>query len=181
MTAAHRPTPLRRLWGAAAREDGNITVDFVLIFPMFVMMLLMSFEAGMVMSRQVMLERALDIAVRDLRLGVDPTPTHDEVRQDVCNLATLMPSCLADLKLEMRPVNRNTWNVLAPTLDCIDRDEVLEPNKTFQPGAVNQLMLIRACAVFDPFFPTTRWGLRLPRDSSGGYQLAAMSGFVNEP
>ena len=42
-------------------------------------------------------------------------------------------------------------------------------------------MLVRACAVFDPYFPTSAWGLQLPLDASGGYQLVAMSAFVNEP
>ena len=175
----------RRALRAAGREDGAVTMDFVIVFPMFVTILLMSFEAGMLMTRFVMLERALDITVRDIRLGnfVFPTPgqAHDIVKADICAQSVLMPNCMSDLRLEMRPVDRTTWAGLGATTDCVDRTQPVQPATSFQPGAQNQLMLIRACAVFDPFFPTTRYGLRLPLDASGGYQLAAMSAFVNEP
>ncbi|MEZ5796378.1 MAG: hypothetical protein R3D63_02055 [Paracoccaceae bacterium] len=42
-------------------------------------------------------------------------------------------------------------------------------------------MIVRVCAVQDPFFPTTGLGLQLKADAEGGYQLIAASVFVNEP
>jgi hypothetical protein len=63
----------------------------------------------------------------------------------------------------------------------VDRATQIEPAVTFIPGGENELVLIRVCAVFDPIFPTTGLGLDLPLDPSGGYQLLAMSTFVNEP
>jgi hypothetical protein len=173
--------PFRNLLRRAAREDGSVTVDFVLVFPVFIMVFLASFEAAMMMTRFVMLERALDISIRDLRLGVYTNPTHDQIKADICARTILLPDCEGALLLEMRPVSRVSWDVFAGTTQCVDRTEDLLPVTTFNPGAENELMLIRACAIFDPFFPTTRWGLRLPLDASGGYQLLAMSAFVNEP
>ncbi|MDO9526286.1 MAG: TadE/TadG family type IV pilus assembly protein [Gemmobacter sp.] len=178
---------LGRARRAAGREDGTVTVEFVILFPMFVSLLLMSFEAGMLMTRFIMLERALDITVRDIRIGnyefptpANATEAHDMVKADICARSILMPNCMQDLMLEMRPVNRTTWAGMDASPDCIERGEPLG-EVSFAPGAQNQLMLIRACAVFDPFFPTTRFGLRLRLDPSGGYQMAAMSAFVNEP
>jgi hypothetical protein len=43
------------------------------------------------------------------------------------------------------------------------------------------MMLIRACAKFDPLFPTSGLGFQLPRDNTGAYALIAATAFVNEP
>ena len=42
-------------------------------------------------------------------------------------------------------------------------------------------MIVRACAVFEPLFPTTGLGLRMPRVNSSDYAIVSMSAFVNEP
>jgi hypothetical protein len=47
-------------------------------------------------------------------------------------------------------------------------------------GGQNQLMLVKACAIFNPIFPSTGLGLQLVRDD-GGYAVTAFSAFVNEP
>ena len=171
-----------RLRHAARDEDGSITVDFAIVAPAFLTILFASFEAGYSHMRQVMLERALDITVRDLRVGaLGPTPTHEQVRARFCELATLMPSCGTELMLEMRVINRTTWTGFTTPPTCIDRRTMIEPALGFTQGTSNELVTVRACAVFDPFFPTTNWALGLRLDASGGYQLAAMSAFVNEP
>lgn len=172
---------LRKLRRRAGAEDGSVTLDFVLVFPLFIMILLSSFEAGMMMTRYVMLERALDMSVRDLRLGTYANPTHAQIKSDICSRMILMPQCDQDLMLEMRPVNRGVWDVFTQATSCVDRTSSVQPATEFRPGSQNEMMLVRACAVMDPFFPTTAWGLRLPLDQSGGYQLLAMAGFVNEP
>ncbi|MFN3937544.1 MAG: TadE/TadG family type IV pilus assembly protein [Gemmobacter sp.] len=166
----------------AARDDeGSLALDFVLVFPLIMMIFLASFEAGMVMLRRVALERSLDVVVRDLRLGNYENPTHDLIKLEMCENAWLLPNCFNSVRLELRPVSRTTWDVFTNAAACVDRDEVLQPATTFVPGGENQLMLIRACVVLDPFFPTTRLGLRLPLDATGAYQVVAMSAFVNEP
>ena len=173
---------LRRLFRRAARsEEGASTVEFALIFPAFVTVLFMSVEAGLLTARIVMLERSLDIAVRDLRLGIMENPTHDLVKARICDNVVILPDCLNTVMLEMRPVSRTTWNVFEESPICVDRTADIQPLTTFVTGGENQLMLVRACAVFDPVFPTSHLGLRLPLDQSGGYQVVAMSAFVNEP
>lgn len=164
-------------------ENGAVTIDFVLVFPLFVMLLMMSVEAGILMTRHVMVDRALDMTVRELRLGVMVNPDHDTVKASVCNKTVIMPHCMRDLRLEMRSVDRDTWNVFDGPATCVDRSLNLQPPaEPFNHGGENELVLLRACALFDPFFPTTGIGLRLPKDPSGtGYQMVAMTAFVNEP
>ena len=62
------------------KEDGNASVEFVLVFPAFLSLLLMSIELGFVTMRHPLLERGLDIAVRELRLGTGTVPQHDQIK-----------------------------------------------------------------------------------------------------
>lgn len=171
----------RRLLRRAAREDGSATIEVVLVVPLFITLLLCTVEAGMLMVRHTMVDRALDITVRDLRLGRYTNPTVAQLRQDICSRTVVMPNCMNDLMIEMRPVSRTTWSLPTGRQPCVDRNLTIQPATTFIPGGENELVLIRVCALFDPLFPTTPYGLRLPLDPSGAYQLLAMSSFVNEP
>jgi hypothetical protein len=169
---------LRRAW---RREDGTATMEFVIVFPIFVMLLLIGVEAGVMKTRQAMLERALDIAMRDLRLGQLQNPSREAFRDLVCENTAAIRFCEQNLLLELRPISTTTWALPPTPPTCVDRDEEIAPLTQFVEGGGNQLMLIRACFVVDPIFPTTPWGLQLPLDATGGFQMAAASIFVNEP
>jgi len=64
------------------KEDGNATIEFAILFPAFIMIFLSAFESGLLMTRQVLLDRAVDLTVRDIRLRTwlpGPPPTHDDL------------------------------------------------------------------------------------------------------
>lgn len=176
--AARLRTAARRIAGA---EDGTATIEFVLFFPLIMTVFMSAFESGLLMTRQVMLERAMDLSIRNLRLGSWANPTPAVLKQKICDWAGVIPDCMNVLMLELRPVSTTTWTPLDPNITCVQRNEVLQPLTEFVAGVQNEMMLVRACAVFDPIFPLTGLGLNLPLDPSGGYQLAATSAFVNEP
>lgn len=169
---------LRRL---RKREDGNATVEFVILFPMFMIIFVSAFESGLLMVRQVMLERALDLSVRGLRLGTWTPPTHDDLKRNICNLAGIIPDCMNSILVELQPVDKTTWQPLNVNAQCVDRDSTIAPVLNVNAGTDNELMLVRVCAVFDPIFPTTGLGMQLGKDATGAYALVATSAFVNEP
>lgn len=176
---------LRRLAGFGRDERGVATVEFVLIAPVFLTLFLSCFEAGVLMTRQVMLDRALDITVRGVRLGqfdtVDPNRMHEELKAAMCRLAMTGPACMADLKLEMQPVDPRAWSTIDAEADCVDREDADSlPATNFVPGAENQLMLLRACEVFDPFFPTTGLAAQI-MGPKGVYALVSSTAYVIEP
>lgn len=173
--------PFRRLFRRARAEDGSVTIEFVLALPIFLIVFMSTIEAGLLLTRSVMLDRAVDLSVRDLRLGIGGPPTHDSLKQAICDRILLVPDCLNVVMLELRPVSTTTWEPLNTNATCINRNEEMQPLIEFRPGTSNEMMLVRACAVMDPYFPTTGLGLKLPKDASGGYQLIASSAFVNEP
>lgn len=172
------PRALRRLLG---REDGAATVEFVLLFTPMVMIMTMGAEAGLLNLRHVMLERGLDIAVRTVRLGPATPPDHDEFKQMICENALLLPDCENALKVEMRRVSKEHWNVLDGPAECRDRSEEVKPPKQYKPGAPSDLMLVRACIKMRPLFPTAGLGAQLHKDANGDYAAIATGVFVNEP
>ncbi len=171
-----------RMWGRFwGREDGNATIEFVILFPALMTIFLMAVELGVMLTRGVMLDRAVDIAVRDLRLGMLTPMTHDGLKDEICANSVIIPNCDSVMLLELRPISTVTWAELNHTVTCVDRTEDVQPVLEFDPGATNEMMLVVACSVFDPFFPTTALAAKIRLDPSGGYALVSSSSYVNEP
>lgn len=170
-----------RLSRFAHDESGNPTVEFVLILPLYMGMMAMSVEMGMITLRYTMLERGLDMAVREVRLGTGSAPTHDEIKTLVCTNAALIANCENNLRLEMRPADIRAFTALDAEVDCTDRSEESRPVRAFTPGQQNQLMLLRACIKYDPLFPEGIMGSALTKDSSGQAAIVSTTSFVQEP
>ena len=163
------------------REEGAASLEFVILFPAFAIILMSSIEAGMLMIRNVLLDHAVDVSVRSLRLGINPPGDEDELRKMICAQAKYLPDCENAVRVELVRVATDTWSMPSGRVTCVQRGEELQPVLQFQSGVEHEVMLLRACAVFDPFFPTTGLGLRLPKDSTGAYSLVSSSAFVVEP
>lgn len=169
---------LRRL---GLSETGAVSVEFVIVFPFFVGVFVSAFEVGMMNIRAVMLERSMDLTVRQIRLSSGADLDYDAVLASVCARAAVIPDCTNALKIELQVVDKSDFSGISHSPDCVKRDEVIQPAVNFQNGVENEFMLIRLCAVVDPFFPTFGVGRTMPKDSSGGYQVISSSAFVNEP
>lgn len=191
-----RPTcrcgPMRGLWRGARRavrgERGSASIEFVIVVPVFMAIMANGIETSVMMTRLVLLERGLDLAVRDLRLSTASPPGFEEFRGMVCDRAGLIADCREALQIELRPISTSTWNVPEDTPRCIDRREEIEPIEEGEPnpdyyrtGRPSDLMMVRACLVVDPIVPNAGLGALLPKDPSGGYRLIAVSAFVQEP
>ena len=173
---------LARPFGRFARnESGSATVEFALVFPVYLVLMLSAFESGILMTRQVMLERGVDMAIRDVRIGTMTNVDHATLRNAICDYAGMLPNCDTSLKIEMRPVDLKNWSDIPGAPDCIDRDDPAAPLVAFSEAGANQMVVIRACALFNPVCPTVGLGAKIPRESGDEYALVAMSAFVKEP
>lgn len=161
--------------------DGNASIEFVFMFPIFFLILLSSVELGIMTLRYTMLERALDLAVREVRLSTGAAPDHDELRQMICDDATMIPNCYDNLKLEMLLIDPRNWEPISSVVTCTNQAKEVQPVTTFVSGTDNELMLLRACIKFTPLFGDKGLGLKLAKDSNGDSALVAMSAFVQEP
>lgn len=166
----------------ARKEDGGVAAEFVILFPAFIFIMLASIEASIFMARHVMLDRGVDFAVRELRLNTDNPPTFEEFKTRICNETSLIRNCEDVLQVELVPVNMTTWSGVEGAARCRDLSSNIDPiNVTnYTTGTNNQLMMVRVCALYDPFMPTTSMGLKLVR-TQGKHAIVVTSAFVNEP
>ncbi|MDA9865088.1 pilus assembly protein [bacterium] len=166
-------------------QEGSATVEFVLLFPAFVALFLMGFESGYYMVRNVMLERAVDVAVRDVRLGNGNVPEYVALKEQICEEAMMFTDCVNSLQIEMQSIEIEPGgtDAVAGNFACVDKRSNDDPldNTTYDVGQENQMMMVRVCALSQPLFPTTGIGVGMKYDLDGNYALVATTAFVNEP
>lgn len=164
------------------REDGSSTIELVIILPVYITMFLMSYEGGRISLNHVMLERGLDLTVRDVRIGQMSDPTHTELKEQICDYARIIPDCINQLQLEMIRKDVREWgNDLDGAIQCVDRALDVQPAVRFTNGENNELMVLQVCSLFDPVVPSSGIGRGIPKESGSAYALVASSAFVMEP
>ncbi len=162
-------------------EDGSATIEFAITFPAMLFFLLSGIELGMVTLHHAMLERAMDITVRDIRLGTGTAPQHDDIKDLICARAGFIDDCADNLRLEMIQLDPFNWAGLDSDADCIDHSVEVSPVRSFVNGQDNELMVLRACVKIEPIFPTVGLGATIDKDGAGNYSLLATAAFVQEP
>ncbi len=172
---------IARLRSFRRSEDGSSTIEFVMFLPFFLALFLATFELGMLLTRQVMLDRGVDMTVRQVRLGTIAPLTHDTLKEAICGNAEIIPACMRQIKLEMRRVDPRGWTDIPRVADCVDRFNPAEPVTSFDIGTSNELMVLRVCALFDPYFPTSGLASQVARQNGGAYALVSTTAFVIEP
>jgi len=168
---------LQRFW---SDEDATATIEFVILAPVVMWIVFSVIEAGWLSTQQSMLNRGLNLAVRDLRLGRRPNPSANDIKQDICNYAGVLRDCMNTLTLELVSINDPIGNASAV---CVDRSSPIEPTIAFDQGShINQdIMIARACFVVDPLIPGAGLGAALPKDITGAFHMVSFSAFANEP
>lgn len=167
---------------AWSREDGAVTIEFVLVLPIILSIFLLGIDAGITQLRQVFLDRAMDMAVREVRLG--RVSQQDRLSELICQRTAMLPNCLTNISVEMEPISTDTFAGLDEPIKCIDRQSNITPAVVFNPGIGGQaqeLMLIRVCVVADPFIRLTGFLGSMTRNEDDDYVLVGRSVFVNEP
>lgn len=176
---------LKKLRHFSCGDRGNVTVEFALVFPVFMLILTSSIEMGVITIRQTLLERGLDIAMREVRVGESSEYTHDQIRDMICENAVIFKDCQANLRLEMRLSSPRRYLPLPTTVDCAKHEagslEIVNPVRNFTVGETNELVLVRACMLYDPIFPTSELALQRTKDLNGKSALVATSAFTQEP
>lgn len=168
-------------------DDGGPSVEFVLVFVPFIMLPVAGFEMGLLMTRHAMLERGVDIAIRELRLSTGENIGYDDLRNMICNGAGILPDCTTNVRLEMRTVDlfdaaSSGGNNIPSVATCTKVDEpFVLANETFDTGVANEVMVVRACGVFNPILPTFGLGSFLSNFTDGKYRLVSTTAFVMEP
>jgi len=171
-----------RLWWRMRAEDGNATMEFAIIFPIFVFIFVSAVELGFITLRHTMLDRAVDLTVRDIRLGTGTAPQYEQIRDIICDRAAVIPDCRDNVKIEMIRKDLRAWTPPPADYDCINHAEQVQPVRSFTNGMDNEMMLLRICAMFRPIFPLSGLGRDLKASSTNGYRaMITSTAFVQEP
>ncbi|BDW86353.1 TadE/TadG family type IV pilus assembly protein [Roseicyclus marinus] len=175
----------------ARDERATATMEFVIMFPVVITLFIAVFENGVILTRQVLLERSLDEAVRLLRLartitdaetGQPRALTAADISEAICDNTGAIPDCDTVLVVDLRVIDTTTYALPAADVSCVDRrDLTIQPANEFRQGQNNDLVVIRVCAIVDRLLPFSGFGLNLVRDDTGGLHIVASSVFVNEP
>lgn len=138
------------------------------------------------LTRQVMMERAVDIVVRDIRLDTGSTVTQNQVRNSVCDRATILPDCRSNMLIELTLIDQTTY--ATPTTDspCVNQLTSIVPQSSFAGGRTGQLVLVRACYSVRPSLPLAvlagnrTLGSYLINDVDGTFRIVTANAFVVE-
>ncbi|MCP5071792.1 MAG: hypothetical protein GY947_00670 [Rhodobacteraceae bacterium] len=157
-------------------ERGYSSVEFVIVATTFLTGFFWVFETGLIMTKKMMLERAMDMTVREMRLGT-LTETA-EIKDRICDLALVFKDCDDTLLLQSAIFDPDIG--FDQTAVCIDREDPdaevgTDPNY----GLASETVHLRACVIIDPLMP---YGIALfPGASAKGIPLYADAAFANEP
>lgn len=166
-------------------ESGVTSTEFIIIAPLFMMMLLNAIELGVINLRQITLESRLDSAMRVVRINTGAGYTHNDIRDMICENAPLLVECKQNLRLEMVTNDPRHYTELPAQVDCVDRSvppsEVSDDELNFTLGNSNELVIVRACLLYDPIIPTSGIALTRTADASGRSAHVAVSAFTQEP
>jgi hypothetical protein len=164
-------------------ESATATLELVIMFPLMMIVFIAAFESAMILTRQIMLERTLDMSVRVLRLAQGVITDADEVRDSMCANTTLLPNCEELLTIDLQLVDRTTYDMPSNDEVCAGRgnDIVIAPDNEFDIGGSNDFLMIRTCLIVDRILPFSGFALNLTRDDSGGMHMMATTIFLNEP
>ncbi len=162
-------------------ERGSATMEFVIVFPIFMVLMGSAWELGVITMRTTTIERATDLVVRDIRLGTGTAPQHDEIKQRICDRAPILNDCDINLRVEMIQLDPRAWVDPPADADCTDTAQTVAPVRSFENGQENDLMLLRVCFKVEPVFPAVGLGHKLVTDAAGKYALVASAAFVQEP
>ncbi len=163
-------------------ESGAVTIPTVMWIPLFLMILVGSVELMLINMQQILLNRAMDVTSRSLRIGSETIPTHDDLKTRMCDAIRFVPDCMDNLAVEVFPIDTATWslsNTDAPMCTDATSDAVLTPE--IATGGANQLIVLRACLKLRPMSPADPLALALDLDAGGRFALVATTVFVNEP
>lgn len=164
-------------------ETATATLELVIVFPLLMIVFIAAFETALILTRQVMLERTLDMSVRVLRLAQGVITDADTVRDTMCTNTNMLPNCDTLLTIDLQLIDRDVYEMPSNNQVCAGRGEniIIAPDNEFQVGSDNDFLLIRTCLIVDRILPFSGFGLNLTRDDSGGMHMMASTVFVNEP
>lgn len=164
-------TRLRSILSRFRRDQsGAASVEFVLVAPLFLGFVFATFEAGILMTKSMMLERGVEITSRAHNVGAIGF-NRDDFIDDVCERARLVRDCWDEIQVQQ---------VVVTQAEDVPLDNLCaESTAPFSSGGPEEIMFVRVCLPVKPLFPGIGLALHLPKDEEGRMAITAYTAFVN--
>lgn len=174
--------PKRLLARLRRSEEGAVTIPALLWLPLFIMIMAASVEMGVLIIKQTLLDRGVDLTTRIMRLGISPLPDHTTLKRSLCTNIAFIPDCMDRLAVEVFPVDTDTWRATNQSAAlCTDSSSAAALSPQIERGGSNQMMILRACLKIDTMMRANPLAMALARDAGGQTALVSVTAFVNEP
>jgi len=171
----------RRLIGD---KRGAAALEFAMVGPVFIGLVVSFFELGLVMLKISMLDFAVAESAKFIYTTAaegDP-PTQSEMKQFICDRAKVLSGCADNIAVELAPIDAFG---ATPSEDaaCVDSaSEEINPPVEYSTGASNQVMFMRVCVTTNIISPAVRYsfGRALIKSDTGRQEILSTIAFMNE-
>ena len=172
---------LRRRWRAESRK-GSAAIEFAMIMPVFFVLLMGIFEAGMLFFAQFTLQNAVQDAGRMVRTGQAQTAgmTQAQFKTVICNEISALMSCS---KLQVDVENFSGYSAVNYQNPLKSDGTLNTALNNYNIGTACNVVLVRGFYTWPVWGPGLVWFLTNMTDGSGNkaHLLAAAAAFRNEP
>ena len=164
-----------------ANRSGATAIEFAILAPIFIAVLFSTFEIGWLITKSTLLDRALDLTIRQIRVGATTAPKSQQAMATmICDKLYVIPDCSKALTVEMTKI-ASAADFPSNGATCVDRGDKFTPSVSFSAGGRAEIMYVRACLVSDALTPFIGIAFHFIKDSKGGYSIVSSSAFMNEP
>jgi len=164
-------------------NKGVTAVEFALVGPVFLAMLLSAVELGLLLTKVALLDNAANSISRSVYTGAvtDGSVMKEDLEETVCDTIKFLDAgCADNLAIELTTISDFT---AIPDTEavCIDSDDPIMPVVSFNPGADNDIVYMRICLTTNVYVPGIGLGLNFSKTETGKLQLVSTLAFSNEP
>ena len=178
--ATRKASGPRRLWRCTL---GASAVELALVLPLFLGLVGGIIEAGWLMTKQSMVDRAVSNAARFVYTGAataDDSITGDTIEAFICEEAAVIANCAENIALDLTVINTFS-SIPTDDAECREHDLDFEPSVSFEPGNSSEVVYMRVCVTTKILMPLLGLGFALSKTDLGNYQFSSGFAFANEP
>ncbi|MEO0399817.1 MAG: TadE/TadG family type IV pilus assembly protein [Pseudomonadota bacterium] len=161
-----------------------MSLEFALVGPAFLGLILALFELGLLMTKTAMLDLSVADATKFIYTGAvqSGTPTQEEIKQFICEKSVVFTNCLENITVELTPISNFDAppEADAPCVDA-DDDEAIAPAVDYSTGNGGAIMFMRVCVTTDVVTPGLGVGVHLVDTVTNRMQITSSVAFMNEP
>lgn len=179
MSLKQRCTQFWRRLKADSRK-GSAAIEFAFIAPVFFVLLMGTFEAGIMFFSQSVLQNAVTTLGRQIRTGQDSNGgvTQAQFRTNICNMVTPLIACDSNLQIDVESFSSGYGSVSYAS--PLNTDKTLNSNlNNYSIGNACDVVLVRAFYTMPIYTPALTWFL--VNMAGNKHLVSAATAFRNEP